>query len=86
MQGFFYNQYPAPNITDFDSRGTNTGANKNQQLWYHVVGTPQDADIFVLAIPEEPLYSIAAGFTDKKECAPGAMPILCCQFFLLQGA
>ncbi|BDA42018.1 Prolyl endopeptidase [Coccomyxa sp. Obi] len=66
-KGFFYNQYPAPNITDFNARGTNTGANENQQLWYHVVGTSQDQDIFVLAIPEEPTYSIAAGFTNQKD-------------------
>ena len=70
VQGFFYNQYPAPNITDFDQRGTDTESNKNQELWYHVVGTSQDEDIFVLAIPEEPTYSIAAGYTTEKECVP----------------
>nr|QOL01125.1 putative extracellular protein CSOL_049 [Pseudococcomyxa simplex] len=66
-KGFFYNQYPAPNITNFDARGTNTGANNDQQLWYHVVGTSQDEDIFVLAIPEEPTYSIGASFTEPKD-------------------
>ena len=66
-QGFFYNQYPAPNITGFNALGTNTGENKNQQLWYHVVGTPQDQDIFVLALPDQPLWSLSAGYTlDKK--------------------
>ena len=66
-QGFFYNQYPAPNNTNFNQLGTNTGANANQQLWYHAVGTPQDDDIFVLALPEQPLWSMAAGYTaDKK--------------------
>jgi hypothetical protein len=40
MQGFFYNQYPAPNITNFDQRGTNTGANINQQLWYVISTAP----------------------------------------------
>ena len=70
LQGFFYNQYPAPNITEFDQRGTDTETNKNQELWYHVVGTSQEEDIFVLAIPEEPTYSIAAGYTNQKECGP----------------
>lgn len=67
LQGFFYNQYPAPNVTNFDQRGTNTGANKDQQLWYHVVGTPQDEDVFVLALPEEPTWSIGAGFTYERK-------------------
>ncbi len=73
-QGFFYNQYPAPNITGFNALGTNTGENKNQQLWYHVVGTPQDQDIFVLALPEQPLWSLSAGYTLDKQWAPVPCP------------
>lgn len=83
LQGFFYNQYPAPNITAFDKRGTDTEVNKNQELWYHVVGTSQDQDIFVLAIPEEPTYSIAAGFTNQKECALKTLLSSCCIHHLL---
>ena len=66
-QGFFYNQYPAPNITGFGERGQNTGANTDQQLWYHEVGTSQDQDMFVLALPEEPTWSISASFTYDRE-------------------
>ena len=70
-QGFFYNRYtPIGNAT-----GQSTGANKNQQLWYHVVGTPQAQDAFVLALPEQPDWSIGAGVTDDEKCArvnPGA--------------
>lgn len=66
-QGFFYNQYPAPNITGFGERGQNTGANTDQQLWYHEVGTAQDQDVFVLALPEQPTWSISASFTYARE-------------------
>ncbi|CAL5219022.1 g780 [Coccomyxa viridis] len=66
-KGFFYNQYPAPNITRFGERGQNTGANTDQQLWYHEVGTSQDLDIFVLALPEQPTYSISASFTYARD-------------------
>jgi hypothetical protein len=31
------------------------------------VGTSQDEDIFVLALPEEPTWSIGAGYTDDKQ-------------------
>ena len=67
-QGFFYNRYtPIGNAT-----GQSTGANKDQQLWYHVVGTPQAQDAFVLALPEQPDWSIGAGVTDDEKCArPG---------------
>ena len=65
MQGFFYNRYtPIGNAT-----GQSTGANKDQQLWYHVVGTPQAQDTFVLALPDQPDWSIGAGVTDDEKCA-----------------
>ncbi|CAK0747901.1 hypothetical protein CVIRNUC_001798 [Coccomyxa viridis] len=66
-KGFFYNQYPAPNITAFGQRGQNTGSNEDQQLWYHEVGTSQDEDIFVLALPDHPSWSISASFTYDRD-------------------
>lgn len=70
-QGFFYNRYtPIGNAT-----GQSTGANKDQQLWYHIVGTPQAQDTFVLALPEQPDWSIGAGVTDDEKCA---RPHCCC--------
>ena len=67
-QGFFYNRYtPIGNAT-----GQSTGANKDQQLWYHVVGTPQAQDTFVLALPEQPDWSLGAGVTDDEKCAQPA--------------
>ena len=35
----------------------------DQQLWYHVVGTPQDADKWVYAVPEHPEWFIGAEVT-----------------------
>ncbi|KAK9846656.1 hypothetical protein WJX81_008596 [Elliptochloris bilobata] len=62
-KGFFYNRYtPVGNAT-----GQSTGANTNQQLWYHVVGTPQAADTFVLALPDHPDWSLGAGVTDDEK-------------------
>ena len=70
-QGFFYNRYmPVGNAT-----GQATGANKNQQLWYHTVGTPQSADTFVLALPDQPEWSLGAGVTDDEMCACNRPPV-----------
>ena len=65
-QGFFYNQYPAPNITAFGLRGQNTGATEDQQLWYHEVGTPQEQDVYIMSLPEHPTWSLSASFTYDK--------------------
>ena len=35
--------------------GTETDTNQNQQLCYHVLGTPQSADVVVLADPQHPV-------------------------------
>jgi hypothetical protein len=64
-QGFFYNRY----TPDGNATGQATGANKNQQLWYHLVGAPQSADVFVLALPDQPDWSLGAGVTDDQQCA-----------------
>ncbi|KEF34939.1 prolyl endopeptidase [Deinococcus sp. RL] len=47
--GFYYSAYDAPG-----EGGVLTGANKNQRLMFHRVGTPQAADTLVLARPDEP--------------------------------
>lgn len=61
-QGFFYNRYPAPS-KDGDL-GTETDANKGQQLWYHAVGTPQSSDAFLLDFPDQPEWMASAEITD----------------------
>ena len=61
MQGFFYNRYPAPGTA---KPGTETTANVNQQLWYHIIGTPQAEDAFVYAIEEHSDWMIGAEVTN----------------------
>lgn len=83
-QGFFYNRYtPEGNAT-----GQSTGANTNQQLWYHLVGTPQSADTYVLALPDQPDWSLGAGATDDEKCVAilRHMPAIpCANVLLLSG-
>lgn len=62
MQGFFYNRYEPPSKSV--ELGTETDTNVDQQLWYHVVGTPQADDKFVYAVPEHPDWFISAEVTD----------------------
>ena len=60
-QGFFYNRYAPPKGSG--KLGTETDANVDQQLWYHVVGTPQAVDKWVYAVPEHPDWFIGAEIT-----------------------
>ena len=51
-KGFFYSRYPAPAGGDpkvFTKL-------ENRKLYYHVVGTPQDADQLVYEMPEQPSW------------------------------
>lgn len=59
-KGFFYNWYAPPDTAD---QGTETNKNENQQLRYHVLGQPQEQDVTVLAIPEQPEWMIGAQVT-----------------------
>lgn len=43
--GFFYQRYPAVAHAD---KGTETDANRDAQLYYHRLGTPQEADVLVI--------------------------------------
>jgi len=47
--GFFYSRYPAP--PEGDARQSSA---RNQQLWFHALGTPQSADRLVYATPGRP--------------------------------
>ncbi|CAK0748120.1 hypothetical protein CVIRNUC_001815 [Coccomyxa viridis] len=61
-KGFFYNRYRPP--CKSEKLGTETDANVDQQLWYHIVGTPQEDDKFIFAQPEHPTWFIGAEVTD----------------------
>ena len=41
----------------------------DQQLWYHIVGTPQEDDKFIFAQPEHPTWFIGAEVTDDGRWA-----------------
>lgn len=48
-EGFLYSRFPAPEEgQEFQS------ANTNQAIWFHRVGTPQNADELVYATPDQP--------------------------------
>ena len=64
-QGFFYNRLPLP--ADASALTSAPGAERGRQLWYHLVGTPQAADTFVLTLPEQPDASIASQITSDKQ-------------------
>ena len=61
-KGFFYSRYDPPTGIGGES-GTSNAADSVQQLWYHVVGTPQsqDARVFSAAAPTDFLTATATG-------------------------
>ena len=61
-RGLFYTRDPPP-PKGGDEAGTETTRADNQQLAYHVLGTPQEQDVTVLAVPEHPDWMIGAELT-----------------------
>ncbi len=57
--GFFYSRYDAPKDGD-----ALTGVNKNQKVYFHRIGTPQDADTLTYARPDKPDWGLVADVTD----------------------
>ncbi len=81
--GFWYSRYPAPeslaDCDDKEKRGAETDEARNQAIYYHVLGTPQEADRLVFTDPEFPkriygLQSTRDGayliVTHSEDCAP----------------
>ena len=60
-RGFFYARYPPAAVAD---QGTEVAANKNHQVWYHTVGSPQSDDVLCFAMPEEPDCILGAHVSD----------------------
>ncbi len=57
--GFFYARYPEP-----DPDAAQGGVNRNQTIWHHRLGTPQDSDELVYARPDEPDWLFGAEVSD----------------------
>ena len=57
--GFFYSRYDAPKAGE-----ALTGVNKNQKVYFHKLGTPQDADVLTYARPDQPDWGLGADVTD----------------------
>ncbi len=63
-EGFLYSRFPKPaEGRDFQA------LNYNQALYYHRLGTPQDADVLVYATPDHPEYGHAAEVTSDGRYA-----------------
>lgn len=60
--GFYYSRYPAP-----EEGEKLTGRNRNHELWFHRVGTPQSEDRLVYKRPDHPNWGIGAGVTDDGD-------------------
>ncbi|WP_291980810.1 prolyl oligopeptidase family serine peptidase [Luteitalea sp.] len=57
--GFYYSRYDAPKPGE-----ALTGVNKNQKVYFHKIGTPQDADTLAYARPDRPDWGLGAEVTD----------------------
>jgi prolyl oligopeptidase len=57
--GFFYARYDAPRPGAEPS-----GVTQDHQIWFHAVGTSQDADRLVFRRPDQPEWYLGAGVTD----------------------
>lgn len=57
--GFFYSRYPEP-----EEGAALTAQNKNHQLYFHKLGTPQEQDTLVYARPDQPDWGLYGGVTD----------------------
>ena len=63
-EGFFYSRFPAPAAgQDFQAQ------NFNQAIWFHRVGTSQDADELVYATPDRPAANHTAEVTSDGRIA-----------------
>lgn len=65
--GFFYHRYPPPARNE--DLGTETDSNLNKQMWYHVVGTPQEADVLLYGYPEQPTWHLGAEVSEDGRYA-----------------
>lgn len=69
-KGFFYARYEEAQTAD---KGTETHINLGQQVMYHVLGTPQSADVTILADPQHPTWMFGTEVTHDGRWVPGLM-------------
>ncbi len=62
--GFLYSRYPEP-----DPDAAQGGVNRNQTVWYHRLGTPQDSDEIVYSRPDQPDWLTGAQVSDDGRYA-----------------
>ncbi len=60
--GFFYSRYPAPG-----KESKLSAINKNSKIYYHKLGTTQDADVLVYEDKNNPDISFSPTITDSKK-------------------
>lgn len=58
-KGFFYSRYAAPKAGE-----SPVGANRDMKLYYHRLGTSQDADVLVYERPDQPEWGFGGTVTD----------------------
>ena len=63
-RGFYYSRFPEP-----DEKTSLRDANHDHQIYYHVVGTPQDRDPLVYARPDQPRWLMGAEVSEDGRYA-----------------
>lgn len=59
--GFYYSRYPPPDETE-----KLTTQNKNHEVFYHKIGTPQSEDVLIYEDKEHPLRIVGAWLTEDE--------------------
>ncbi|HEY5392216.1 MAG TPA: prolyl oligopeptidase family serine peptidase, partial [Hanamia sp.] len=59
--GFYYSRYPQPDETE-----KLTTQNKNHEVFYHKIGTPQSEDVLIYEDKEHPLRVVGAWLTEDE--------------------
>ena len=62
--GFFYSRFPTP-----DAASALQAANQHHQIWYHHLGTAQEADTLIYQTPDEPDWLMNASVTQDGRFA-----------------
>ena len=60
-EGFYYSRYPQP-----DEKSKLSKQNEYHKVYYHVMGTPQSADVLIYEDKEHPLRTIGGGLTEDE--------------------